>query len=1409
MSRRIQDIIKKPAALTIVIVVVCCVNGVCAGQSNAPPQQDWTEAPLTKIYGEWKHVSPSSAVIYWQTDGAARSWVEYGKTTEYGLRTKATEKSRFAHLHRLKKLESGVAYHYRLVSEGINGEKVLSNDMTLTPMPIKGAIRIPDDIEGKPEEVTEKKMELPKLSMRVGGATDDSDDESVSELIPKKKTAQKLVKKPPFVLDKPDTTYILTQDIKADWIAIHIKAKNVTLDLDGHTITYDNKPELDKSKVTPAYKIKPHKFGGIYTYGSKAGARLFNGIIKQGAGKRPLAHGVNLSGAGDEPELAGLTIEVHGQRTACVFSFWEGTRKGHIHHNLLLDRGKAEDIITHRMGGLMAGSKDETAAITLSVGAYFTTIDHNIIDGCRFRGIRFSEDQSIHADVFENDIYFEGKRHKLSAGISAVQGSNFKIHHNRIFGSGKFAHGIALRRNANWCKVYSNRIKVTCTEDKGEASGIRLEFGPWRHDIYDNTVVVYADADSPVRGIKAAYVKFDDTNIDVHHNRVFAFSRHKNAEAACVHLAGMTETSTLVFRDNRFVGNRDIVRISDKSGCSRDVRFIRNTFVRDGNHENFSTIRCGHGVLDGSALFAHTQFENGAGFESVKFEGSGKKRELLISRMQELYVKDKNDPLGMARIRVSDSTGADYNCGSSPDSGKVQVPVVEYALTPKGKSVRTPSKIVVEKDGYCRSVTPVKKAGKPIDIVMKKGDPDSKDIVAELVAKYPDKSKPEGDWDWLRAPLTKVYGEWEHASRTSASVYFRTDGQAWGYVEFGEGTKYDRRTWPYKKPVLAQLHHLRGLEPGKTYHYRIVAIGIDGKRVVSQGKTVTTRIFKNAIRVPGDLEGPPYVLDRQGATYILTKEIVVKLDAVNIAASDIIFDIDGRTIVYGRFPCDEKTRGISGKCRNLTIVNGIVKQGENTESRSHAIAFGGKDAKGLQVYGIYAEVGGESSSALDCRYIDEADVHHNMFWDRGHRIQNRHMQIRLVRLGIPRKSKTRPRFHHNILVDARHTGAAVSGEVFENVIYQISHCTNGVAISCAGGSIIHHNYIIGRGEHCIAMWGGTGAKIYNNKVDSCSDLQISGEYGALAAVGFRTDYGGMYEGLEYHENVIVIRAKNDPARCYKTGYSWIFWLAACDDIRENPVFRNNTMVAMVYEGATTVGLAMCSASQNVLFENNTIISNYRCVTFGTHRGDGLNSKWISNTFARLGNNPAFSTFGSRAQHNNNILIDSRFKGGADYDFKSGWQGGSLLTQQYLDISVKDDLGKPVSDAVIGISDKDGNPSLNSKIELSVSTETTSPDLDVDEDAFDLGLEDGDKASPPSAGIRIITGKTDSQGKFRIPLTQYVWTPQSNAMDRMSTAENKKSLTPHRITVSKQGYGTVSKKVKMDGNKKLAVVLKKN
>ena len=339
-------------------------------------------------------------------------------------------------------------------------------------------------------------------------------------------------------------------------------------------------------------------------------------------------------------------------------------------------------------------------------------------------------------------------------------------------------------------------------------------------------------------------------------------------------------------------------------------------------------------------------------------------------------------------------------------------------------------------------------------------------------------------------------------------------------------------------------------------------------------------------------------------------------------------------------------------------------------------------------------------------------------------------------------------------ISVGHGGAARNIEVFENTVELIGHSTNSSALEAGGpGHKLHHNRIIARGEHPHGIWGCRDNRIYANKIDVAADMCISYEYGTLGGVGFRTNYDyNRYDGLEFSDNLLVVRAAEDAARGFRGARSWLFWLA--DIGKQNKAaFRNNTMVSMVYGRATTLGLAMSSSSPNLLFERNTLISNYRHVTFGTHRGDGRNSRWVANTFVKAGDHPDYATFGSaRRKFDGNVLLDSRFRAGAGYDFRSrSYDKGDLTIQWYLDV-------KTEPGAEVAIADRDGK--------------------------------------------EVFAGHADREGKVRAALTECILRYAGRGNLARDVA------TPHTLKVTKEGFEPAIDTVNLTRNMDTAVVLKR-
>jgi len=340
-------------------------------------------------------------------------------------------------------------------------------------------------------------------------------------------------------------------------------------------------------------------------------------------------------------------------------------------------------------------------------------------------------------------------------------------------------------------------------------------------------------------------------------------------------------------------------------------------------------------------------------------------------------------------------------------------------------------------------------------------------------------------------------GQWTHVSETSAVIYWQLEDismSATSYVEYGKTGALASRTEQTREPRWAQFHRLGGLEPETTYHYRMVNVDpVTGKTTRSQVLTFTTRRREGAIRLPGKMAGPPFVLDEPGATYLLTRDVVADGDAFVITAPGVTLDLDGHTVTFGN-DTGEQVAGVSltgeGKA---TVCNGHIVQGERSGKYSSAIGSHWR-AQPAEIFGISTDV------HLPCAYpiklhgrATHVDIHHNLLYSRVTELESRHYPgNHLLRLDI---EGGHIHVHHNLLTEGCHGGIVLWGqgpevEVDHNDIRHHQQYVNGYAISasCAGADI-HHNKVTssGRGVHLT----NASIRLHDNYLDTYGHQQLS------------------------------------------------------------------------------------------------------------------------------------------------------------------------------------------------------------------------------------------------------------------------------------------------------------------------------
>lgn len=564
-------------------------------------------------------------------------------------------------------------------------------------------------------------------------------------------------------------------------------------------------------------------------------------------------------------------------------------------------------------------------------------------------------------------------------------------------------------------------------------------------------------------------------------------------------------------------------------------------------------------------------------------------------------------------------------------------------------------------------------------------------------------------------------GHWIYPSRNSAAIGFETNLPTLSFVEFGTSETYGQRTPLGDRYTYLHLHYLKGLEPNRTYHYRLVGVDERGKTVQSSDRTFDTPPLSGAIDVPGSLSGPPYVLDQPDKVYVVTQDITSDTRAFTIDAAGVTLDLNGFTITYdqgtplvtGEWDAyvysDQSSFGVmsSGGIDGSRILNGTIVQGASQSQGHISIGFNPiylSSSNSVEVAGITAQYGGHSVGGILLRYGD-FDVHHNVVIDTGTGIDNRHQGIKALLVEGEGSN-----VHRNLIKRTRQQGLSTRANSIANEVYVDSWDTNSMGILPGPNTVIESNRVFGTGYHAVGIgWSladeNESMTYCNNFVHMQGDVPTnrSDEYGSQASVnGFRlTQYNGStkrYNNYVYEGNTVIVKGRNGTSVMRGTQFF-------SDPYVVGLIFRANIVKTEVLDDETTSEAACVvghgnSASADVQlpvrYENNRFISNRLHVRFGDDYAGGGNHQFRWNTFEKIGSRPDYHmiqmgywTYPSYG----NLFIDSETLGGADLE-DSEFTGSASVLCDYavghsLHVILEDGAGTPLGNRTIAVQDSSG------------------------------------------------------------------------------------------------------------------------
>jgi hypothetical protein len=616
-----------------------------------------------KKAGLWEHNSYNSHAVGFATNLPAISVIEYGETSQYGSHTDVSESYFYNHLHYLKNLKEGTAYHYRVI--------VMDEDGAIIALPDRTFIT-----KTFTDEVT-------KLYQ---GDFTHNDENGVSGS--------------GLWITSPGI-YVLMEDISSDGLGINVKSHDVTIDLNGHTLIYDNGANpLNEADGNSQYN-EHGSWGiraGLWNFTS---TNIYNGVIKQGKtgsynrGPLFLHHMGNVT---TKNEIAGLTVDYYGDSTPGMY-----TDISYVHHNLLYDRGNQ---ITDRHMGVRALQAETRGSIE-------TEVAYNSFRRFRQRGIdgaRLVHDNELYSDSFATNSF--------ALGV----GDNVTVKNNKIFGMGDNPIGIGWGNNIHvadnfiYMWGYSPTKRFDEYARKSSISGMRVtnyDNNVFENMLFEGNTIVLKATDNCflARGIWTTN-GVQDKNILYRHNTVkveampdnlinensIYYNDEVNNAITAVSVQGGGWVSeeiadALIFEDNRLISNVNHIIIGEGYGISSGVRFYRTAFEKidhDSDRRYFKPVRLGfwywntlkNRVID-STLVGITEDEMMPGF----FGGTGKMEVFYGERKTFQFFDEDNRPVAYQTITLTTGDGDITQTEQTDANGKAGFDILSTRYFKFGNSL--------------------------------------------------------------------------------------------------------------------------------------------------------------------------------------------------------------------------------------------------------------------------------------------------------------------------------------------------------------------------------------------------------------------------------------------------------------------------------------------------------------------------------------------------------------------------------------------------------------------------------------------------------------------------------------------------------------------------------------------------
>jgi hypothetical protein len=478
----------------------------------------------------------------------------------------------------------------------------------------------------------------------------------------------------PFLIDKPGK-YILVKDIAAEASAIGLVSDNVTLDLNGHTITYGTGVKnVAKSVITynsrktgnvghsgillPGRPDITEDFPGFMWNSRRRGIAIRNGRIVEGAGEG-LAYTVGLQlGGAMGAQVENLSVEVAAPDAFGV----ELGPECKLSRTTVIHKG------TH-----VTNRHAQVADIQMAPGG---EVCRCLLEGGPQAGIKAATGASIHDNLI---------RHRATAtngyGVMGYGQKAVKVFSNRIMAYN--GRGIHLSEKSEGWDVHDNYVEVRETRNqeynKLQTHGIKLE-GTRNSRVCRNTVLAVSSEGGEPTPLNLSIAP--DSGNEVFGNTFVALTI--NRESACgVYLVGADGRGTSI-NDNSIYTNNIAFMVSPDGGGSVTLRRCRFRKIAPQDRVTFYADRNYRKAEGGGNRFVDCLFLDGIDPRAFSFPPKGADWRspggYAVGWSLALAVSDGPQPAAGATVVAIDKDGKEAARAAADAGGRASVDLLEFSV---------------------------------------------------------------------------------------------------------------------------------------------------------------------------------------------------------------------------------------------------------------------------------------------------------------------------------------------------------------------------------------------------------------------------------------------------------------------------------------------------------------------------------------------------------------------------------------------------------------------------------------------------------------------------------------------------------------------------------------------------------